>query len=174
SGRTEQADGSDRMVSLQQNFWEIGDTLRAPRHRPVCTQSKQQGTELLQLLHRSEREGSECPLTLMETMEQPLFLSSMEFNHSGDSEVSTVIPRPPQTSSDGTCTYTGNGDYSRPQKRKIPTDRQQTVVSISFEDHRSFLENQGYNKEAIELLLPNKRVVKRRARNNTIQQMFID
>ncbi|OMJ08601.1 hypothetical protein AYI70_g11445, partial [Smittium culicis] len=190
SGRTEQADGSDRMVSLQQNFWEIGETLRAPRHRPVCIQSKQQGTELLQLVHRRERERNECSLTLMETMEQPLLLSSMEFNHSGDSEgqertshtdfsdsyveVSTVVPRPPQTSSDGTCTYTGNGDYSRPQKRKIPTDRQQKAVSISLEDHRSSLENQGYNKEAIELLLPNERVVKRRTRNNTIQQKFID
>ncbi|OMJ12891.1 hypothetical protein AYI69_g9224 [Smittium culicis] len=165
SGRIEQADGSDRMISLQLKFWEIGDTLRAPQHRPVCIQSKQQGAELLQLVHSREREGNICPLTLMETMEQPLLLSSMEFNHSGDSEgqertshtdfsdsyveFNTVIPKPPQTSSDGTCTYAGNGDYSRPQKRKILNNGQKTVVSISLEDRRSSLENQGYNKEAI-------------------------
>ncbi|OMJ25103.1 hypothetical protein AYI70_g1131 [Smittium culicis] len=53
---------------------------------------------------------------------------------------------------------TGNGDHSRPQKRKIPTDGQQTMVAIGVEDHRSSLENQGYNKEAIALLLPKERL----------------
>ncbi|OMJ13660.1 hypothetical protein AYI69_g8916, partial [Smittium culicis] len=88
--------------------------------------------------------------------------------------ISNLVSRLLETNTRRSCNDTGNGDHSRPQKRKIPTDGQQTMVAIGLEDQRSSLENQGYNKEAIALLLPNERLVKRRARNSTIQQKFID
>ncbi|OMJ17047.1 hypothetical protein AYI69_g7593 [Smittium culicis] len=92
------------------------------------------------------------------------------YNDNSDSVmgISNLVSRPLETSTRRSYNDTGNGDYSRPQKRKISTDGQQTMVTIGLEDQRSSLENQGYNKEAIALLLPNERLVKRRTRNSTI------
>ncbi|OMJ25148.1 hypothetical protein AYI70_g1099 [Smittium culicis] len=168
-------DCSNGVVSIGRNFQKDRNKVWSIRRRPVCIETELQSCKILQLVSRSKRSGDQCTITTMVTVEQPLLLSTVEsdltnyseskeresYNDNSDSVmgIRNLVSRPHETSTRRSYNDTGNGDHSRPQKRKIPTDGQQTMVAIGVEDHRSSLENQGYNKEAIALLLPNERLL---------------
>ncbi|OLY78690.1 hypothetical protein AYI68_g7254 [Smittium mucronatum] len=89
------------------------------------------------------------------------FWSRESYNDNSDSVmgISNLVSNPLEANTRGSDNNTSYGDCSRSQKRKIPTDGQQTMDIIGLEDHWGSLKDQGYNKEAIAPLLLNEKMI---------------
>ncbi|OMJ15426.1 hypothetical protein AYI70_g7275, partial [Smittium culicis] len=88
--------------------------------------------------------------------------------------VSHLVPNINQDDDNETMEDRSGGDYSGPKKRKISPLMQQEVVPLSMEDYQQFLQDQQFLPETIRLLNSNKRLIRRKTRNKSIQDKFLN
>ncbi|PVU87854.1 hypothetical protein BB560_006425, partial [Smittium megazygosporum] len=175
--RTKQVNGSDRMVTFETNIPETRKNLWATRCGSVCVSSKQTGQQLLQLVQRSESNGNECFTTKLVPVEKSILLPPMESYSRGCSqgmkgtnnynishanvENGNLVSRPDKSFNITTTTTSSNIGSTRPKKRKISAREKQELT-------------EGLENYAIDLILSNKRRIRRRTRYISIQQRFLD
>ncbi|PVU91551.1 hypothetical protein BB561_004345 [Smittium simulii] len=189
-GRPEQADYSNRMVSIPRDIYESDLSTRPSQCRPVCFLPEQEGGHILQLVLGPQSRRTECTDTQLVRVEQPILLPTLKLNLSGNSEstqgennhdagysdveISNMVSGSSGSLGVPTAITSSNNDYSRPQKRKVSAIKQQTLVIDGLEDQRRFLETQGLGTYAVDFILSNERRVRRRSRYSSIQQRFLD
>ncbi|PVU86641.1 hypothetical protein BB560_006630 [Smittium megazygosporum] len=188
--RTEQVDGSDRMVTFETNIPETRENLWATRCGSVCISSKQTDLQLLQLVQRSKSSGNECFTTKLVPVEKSILLPPMESYSRGCSqgtkksnnynishanvENGNLVSRPDKSFNITTITTSSIISSTRPKKQKISAREKQELVLDGLEDQRGFLQTEGLENYAIDLILSNKRRIRRRTRYISIQQRFLD
>ncbi|PVV02953.1 hypothetical protein BB560_002580 [Smittium megazygosporum] len=175
--RTKQVNGSDRMVTFETNIPETRKNLWATRCGSVCVSSKQTGQQLIQLVQKSESSGNECFTTKSVPVEKSILLPPMESYSRGCSqgkkktnnynisranvENGNLVSRPDKSFNITTITTSSIISSTRPKKRKISAREKQELT-------------EGLENYAIDLILSNKRRIRRRTRYISIQQRFLD
>ncbi|PWA00789.1 hypothetical protein BB558_003153 [Smittium angustum] len=114
----------------------------------------------------------------------------MEFNSAGDTEgikgennnysSCTNVGFGNLISRSGTDVYTtatissSISQYTRSRKQQVTADKKQVVVPNGLEDQRNILASQGLNNQAINIVAPNPKMIKRMRLYDPIQQHFFD
>ncbi|OLY79235.1 hypothetical protein AYI68_g6695 [Smittium mucronatum] len=141
SGCFNQTDCSDRMVTVQYNFFEAELAARAPRRGSVCIPTEKEGEDLLQLVPGRQCSRPERTSLKLVRMDQPILLPTLELDIPGGSktaqgadnndfshpnvEVCIMFPQPNSTVNITSDNTTSNNGNSRPRKRKFPALKQQ-------------------------------------------------
>ncbi|OLY83650.1 hypothetical protein AYI68_g2205 [Smittium mucronatum] len=110
------------------------------------------------------------PFSSIGQTDQPLLLPPTEFDiPDGD-----VVSGPAGIISITAVSPTGNNGHTGPQKRKISTFDQQTLVSHGMENQLRVLQEQGLSLSVIQIIIFNQKAFKRRSRYHSTQQHFLD
>ncbi|PVU91002.1 hypothetical protein BB561_004607 [Smittium simulii] len=181
---------TDRVVYFNGNIQKYQKDIWPTRYRYIFFEKKQENRELLQLVQGHTGNRNKRTPALLEEIEKPILLPVVELNSSSITESNTrenniennnssldfgnMAFNTDQVSNIGPSKYISVRDSARPKKRKITTNQKQDMVFNSMENQWGTLQEEGLSDIAINLITSNKRPVKRRYINYTIQKEFID
>ncbi|OLY85524.1 hypothetical protein AYI68_g286 [Smittium mucronatum] len=173
-------------VIFQPNILEVWKS----RRRSICLREKRIPNKLIQLISRQKGNRNQCTIAQLDSLEQPILLSTVESDSASNTEdpqretdsnfdnanvdFCNIVFRSDKVNDQSVNIIACNRNNSGPKKRKIATIRQQEMVSSNMETQRNSLKDQGYSDAAIRIMVSNKRSVKLKTRNPTIQQGFIN
>ncbi|PVU95345.1 hypothetical protein BB561_001890 [Smittium simulii] len=187
---TEPTDRTDGMVYVRPSVLKNNGIIWTTQCRPVCIKDKHEANKLLQLVSGQQSRKSELSDIQLVGVDQPLLLSPVEpdipgspesaprasdddFNHTS-MENSNLVSGSTGIISCSATASTGNDGHTRPQKRKISAVEQQELVPHGMENQRRVLQAQGLSDTAINIIVSNKRAVKRRSRYYSTQKQFLE
>ncbi|PVU97718.1 hypothetical protein BB561_000340 [Smittium simulii] len=175
---TEPTDRIGGIVYVRPSVLQNNGIVWAAQYRPVCIENKHEANKILQLVPRQQ------------ILDQPLLLPPVEpdipgspesaprtsdnhFSHASIKNSNLVSGSTGIISCLATAS-TGNDGHTRPQKQKISAVEQQELVPHCMENQRRVLQAQGLSDTDINIIVSNKRAVKRRPRYHSTQKQFLD
>ncbi|OMJ23625.1 hypothetical protein AYI70_g2153 [Smittium culicis] len=163
---TEQVNSTNGMFSVGPNIRHAQLTIRTSRRGPIRYQLEQEAENLLKLVPRHQCYGCEFAEIQLEGSEEPICVSPMELDITGNTEGQTeqtdnnsdnttieigdLVPRTSQPIDFPVATSTSISGSARPKKRKIPAVGKQTLESGNMEDQRRALQAQVDNPDELD------------------------
>ncbi|OMJ10554.1 hypothetical protein AYI69_g10198 [Smittium culicis] len=150
------------------------------RRGSICLRDEQESGTILQLVHRQSRSGTELIRIQMDGVQQPLCMPALESDSANRAEgaqgtnnedfsfanveIGHMVPGSDVPLCVPTFTTASNNSSDRSQKRKVSALGKQALELDSVEDQRRLLEAQGLETYAVDCILSNERLVRRRSR----------